>query len=218
MFVSCQSLLCECDVEPKETITMSPVERRALIKGAAWTVPVLATSVGVPLAVASTTAVDGAAISSNGPLESPDGTNPTVPGRPLYLSGKTYTFQATFQNVGTTPINPGYTWSVVVLTSRRGNPDTTYFVWSTPVLTGISSPYTTSIENSGNGALYFTLNQALPAGGTFTVTYTASVSSPLGPNGTDPYFSTITYALAEDDANTANGTATGPVFDVSDSA
>ena len=203
----------ESNIEPN-----SPIERRSLLKGAAWTVPIIATTVALPHAAASESPIDGAATLSVGPLEAPDGVNPTEPEIPVYLSGATYTFQGTFENAGTVPIPAGYVWSVGVYTSRGVDPNiSAYNVWDTPVITNITSPYTTTPQITNPGALYFSLNQALPVGGTFTVTYTASLTTPLGNNDNGlPYFSTITYATAEDDANTTNRVATGPEFEVSD--
>ncbi len=150
----------------RKMITMSPVERRALPKGSAWMVPVPAASVAVPLPTASTAVFDGAFISNNGPPAPFEVASPTVPGHPRSPSGDTCTFQAKFQDVGATPVKVGSTCCMIVLISRRGSPGPTCLVWIAPVLTSISAPSTTSIENSGNSALCFTAIQALQAGGT----------------------------------------------------
>ena len=153
---------------------MSPAERRAQLKVAARRATVPAASVTAPLSVGPMEAVDDAVIFSGRSVESLDDTNPTRPGRPLYPPAKTSPFPATSKDVGTTPIDRGRAQSALLPTSptsSHGIHDSMHVVcvtrrWSrAPRLPPQRAQRVVNTDNSGNGALSFTVDQALSASG-----------------------------------------------------
>jgi len=83
---------------------MEQLTRRTALRGAAWSVPVLAATAAVPLAAASTTESNLLAVSVSAPLEA---TSETYFGKPVWRTGSTYTFRAVVQNLGPDAAAPG---------------------------------------------------------------------------------------------------------------
>lgn len=149
---------------------MESVTRRTALRGAAWSVPVLAATAAVPLAAASGAVEqsDLLAVSVSGPLE-PTSEIYRPANEPVWRTGQTYTFRAVVQNAGPAAAAPG---------ARIRFDVQTYDALATQVfpassLRSISPGFTpTNFQTSGQ-AIMFDLVEEFPAGAVIEVVFAA---------------------------------------------
>ena len=132
-----------------EEITNSGVSRRSLVKGAAWSVPIIAVAASTPIAAASNeTVVDGFSVDGSCGL--------------LGAVNAGFIVKA-----GTTPLPVG---TRILVTTNRTIADVNVIS-----INGAGAPLA-DIDLLSSGSISVTLEEEVPAGGTFNLGWLLSIS------------------------------------------
>ena len=206
-----------------ENLVRGDVGRRTLIKGAAWSAPVIALTVATPLAAASTTLnydLVVASLSTSGGY--PFTTQPaytSITGEPVYPDNRATQHWLILENHGDAEIPAGSTVTVSYPAfSSTGNPFLSA-VGGNNTTPGISS---STVTPAGNATVVgdrlirtFTIGVAIPVGTRAVLQFSFTVKD-LGPGAYTGGYITATAALPSGltDANPGNNTLNGPLYTI----
>jgi hypothetical protein len=215
-----------------ENMMGGEVGRRTLIKGAAWTAPVIALTMATPLAAASTVDTTDLSVSS---LSSGAGYPFTVPPyatqsgnppQPAYRDNQSVNHYLSISNVGTLDVPAGTTFTV----TYPGYPNLQMFynlsyvgAHSTSTTPGIGTSSVTpvgpaTVSTSGAVSRTYVINVPIPAG-TFA---TLAMGVRIYDRGPGAYVgmritATVSLPAGLTDDNPANNSLAGPVFTITGS-